>query len=380
MLPYGRHTVVEADIQAVVEVLRSERLTQGPVVDAFEAAVAEAVGARYAVAFSSGTAALHAAVFAAGLGPGDEAITTPLTFCATANSVLYQGAQPVFADVCPDTLNLDPSEAARRVTPRTKAILPVDYAGHPADLDAFLAVADRHGLVIIEDACHALGATFKGKRVGGLSHMTVFSFHPVKHITTGEGGMVTTDHQGFARRLRVFRQHGIEEDERHRDPHRPWYYEMTELGYNYRLSDIGCALGLSQLTRLQANLERRAAIAQRYHEAFGSLPGLRCPAQRSGVRHAWHLYPIRLESPTHGMDRAKVIHELRARGLGVSVHFIPVYWHPYYRQRLGMRPGLCPVAEDAYHQLISLPMFHGMGQDEVERVIVAVADVFRALA
>ncbi|MEM4724963.1 MAG: aminotransferase class I/II-fold pyridoxal phosphate-dependent enzyme, partial [Candidatus Hadarchaeum sp.] len=244
LLPYGRQSIDEDDIQAVIEVLRSDWITTGPKVAEFEEAFAEYVGAKYAVSFSSGTAALHGAAFAAALGPGDEAIVTPMTFCATANCVLYQGAKPVFADVCPDTLNIDPEEVACKITPHTKVLLPVDYAGHPADLDPILELADRHRLAVIEDACHALGAEYKGRRVGGISHMTVFSFHPVKHITTGEGGMVTTNDAELARRLRIFRNHGIDSNARQRQAEGQWYYEMVELGYNYRLTDIGCALGL----------------------------------------------------------------------------------------------------------------------------------------
>lgn len=377
-LPYGHHTVTDEDVRAVVDVLRSGRLTTGPAVEAFESAVAKAVEARYAVAMSSGTAALHAAVFAAGIGPGDEAITTPLTFCATANVLLYQGARPVFADVSPDTLNLDPREAAARITPRTKAILPVDYAGHPADLDAFLELAKRHKLVVIEDACHALGAALMGRRVGGISHMTVFSFHPVKHITTGEGGMVTTNDAALAKRLRLFRNHGIKYGA---DADRPWRYDMTALGCNYRISDINCALGRSQLTRLQTALDRRAQIALRYTQALSSLPGVTLPAASEFVRHAWHLYPVRLDPASFQADRDEMLRALRAEGIVTTVHFPLVYRHAYY-QSLSYRdePARHPVAEAAAAQLISLPMFHGMTDEDVEDVIQAVWKVMAAYA
>ena len=375
LLAYGRHTVTEEDIQAVAEVLRSDWLTTGPKVKEFEEAVAHDVGARHAVAFSSGTAALHAAVFAAGLGPGDEAITTPLTFCATANCLLYQGATPVFADVEAETLTIDPDAIAHHLTPRTKALLPVDYAGHPAALDAILQLADRHGLIVIEDACHALGAEYRGRRVGSLSHMTVFSCHPVKQVTTGEGGIVTTDHPEFVRRLRLFRNHGIDRDPRGRQSGSTWIYEMVALGYNYRLTDIGCALGLSQLRRLDATLARRRVIAQAYAEALRTVAGVRMPPERTDVRSSWHLYPIRLELESLRATRAEIFRALRAENIGVNVHFIPVHHHPYYRSRFGDRGGQYPVAEDAYERLLSLPIFQGMTDRDVEDVIKSVAKV-----
>jgi UDP-4-amino-4,6-dideoxy-N-acetyl-beta-L-altrosamine transaminase len=376
-LPYGHHTVEEEDINAVVSVLRSGWITTGPKVAEFEETFATYVGARHAVSFSSGTAALHGAAVAAELGPGDEAITTPLTFCATANCLLYTGASHVFADVRPDTLNINPEEVAKRITNRTKAILPVDYAGHPAGLDEIISRAEQHGLVVIEDATHALGAEYEGRRVGSISHMTVFSFHPVKHITTGEGGMVTTDNPEFARRLRMFHNQGI--DLEARDSQRrvkgEWYYEMVALGYNYRLTDIGCALGLSQLKRLDANLERRREIATAYTEAFKKLPGLHPPLVQSGVNPSWHLYPIRLELETLKADRAEVFRALRAENIGVQVHYIPVHLHPFYRKQFGYGGGEYPIAEDAYERLISLPMFHGMTDDDIEDVKQALKKV-----
>src|ERR1700691_2967152 len=268
LLPYGRQLIGEDDIQAVVDVLRSDWLTTGPKVEEFEDSFAAWVGAKYAVSFSSGTAALHGAAFAAGLEPGDEAITSPMTFAATANCVLYQGATPVFADVSADTLNLDPEKAAARVTRRTRAILPVDYAGHSAEMDAILELAAHHGLVVIEDGCHALGAEYRGRRTGSIADMTVFSFHPVKHLATGEGGMVTTDSADYAETLRRFRNHGISGDARQRQADGQWRYEMVLLGFNYRLTDIACALGLSQLNKLEKNFSRRREIAAHYATEF----------------------------------------------------------------------------------------------------------------
>lgn len=380
LLPYGRQSIGEDDIQSVVKVLRSDWLTTGPKVGEFEEAFAAWVGAKHAVSFSSGTAALHGAAFAAALKPGDEGITTPMTFAATANCVLYQGATPVFADVCADTLNLDPDKAAARITPRTRAIIPVDYAGHPADLDVILELADRHGIVVIEDASHALGAEHRSRRVGGIADMTVFSFHPVKHLATGEGGMVTTDHADYAETLRRFRNHGISSDARQRQAEGQWLYEMVLLGFNYRLTDIACALGLSQLKKLEANLARRRELAARYTSAFREHAAITPPAVRGDVNPAWHLYPIRLNLEKLSVDRARIFRALRAENIGVNVHYIPVHRHPYYRDRFGYRGGEFPVAEDAYERLISLPMFHGMSDQDVEDVVCAVKKIMVAFS
>lgn len=374
-LPYGRQLVDEADIQAVVEVLRSDWLTTGPKVAEFEETFAAYVGASHAISFSSGTAALHAAAFTAGLKPGDEAITTPLTFAATANCILYQGATPVFADVAADTLNLNPAILPERITAKTRAVFAVDYAGHPAELTAILEIAQKHGLIVIEDACHALGAEYEGARVGSVADMTAFSFHPVKHITTGEGGMVTTNNAQFAETLRRFRNHGISSDARQRQNSGQWYYEMVLLGFNYRLTDIVCALGIQQLKKLESNLARRRAIAARYTAEFRDMPGIIPPVVRSDVNPAWHLYPIRLDLEKLAVGRSEIFHALRAENIGASVHYIPVHLHPYYRVHFGYHGGEFPVAEDAYSRLISLPMFHGMSDQDVEDVIVAVKKI-----
>jgi len=380
MLPYGRQSLDEDDIQAVVEALRSDWLTTGPKVDEFEERFAAQVGAKFAVSFSSGTAALHAAAFASGLGAGDEAITTPITFCATANCVLYQGAVPVFADVCPDTLNLDPEQVSKRLSPRTKAIIAVDYAGHPADLDALRTLAGQRGLFLIEDACHALGAEYRGKRVGGIADLTAFSFHPVKHMTTGEGGMVATDNGKLAETLRRFRNHGISSEARQRQDSGQWFYEMVLLGFNYRLTDIACALGISQLKKLGANLARRREIAACYTRAFREVPAVIAPAVRESVDPAWHLYPIRLNLELLSDGRTEIFRALRAENLGVNVHYIPVYRHPYYAGRFDYKGEEYPVAENAYERLISLPMFHSMTAQDVEDVIRAVRKVTAGFA
>lgn len=380
LLPYGRQSIDEDDIEAVVEVLRSDWLTTGPKVAEFEEAFAARVGAAYAVSFTSGTAALHGAAFTAGLGAEDEAITSPLTFAATANCVLYQGARPVFADVCGDTLNLDAELVRKRITGRTRVILPVDYAGHPADLDLIIEIAREHRLVVIEDACHALGAEYRGRSVGSIADMTVFSFHPVKHITTGEGGMVTTNNPEYAETLRRFRNQGISSDARQRQSAGQWHYEMVLLGFNYRLTDMSCALGLSQLRKLDGNLARRREIAGRYTDAFRAIPGVIPPAVREGVNPAWHLYTIRIDSMKLAADRGQIFRALRAENIGVNVHYIPVHLHPYYRERFGYKGREFPVAEGAYERLISLPMFHGMSDQDVNDVICAVTKVCTAFA
>jgi perosamine synthetase len=381
LLPYGRQSLDDVDVQAVVEVLKSDWLTTGPKIGEFEERFAAWVGARHAVSFSSGTAALHGAAFAAGLGPGDEAITTPMTFCATANCILYQGATPVFADISPDTLNIDPQEVSQKITSRTKAIIAVDYAGHPAALDELgeLAKAQIQRALLIEDACHALGAQYRGKRVGGIADMTVFSFHPVKHLTTGEGGMVATNDARLAEMLRRFRNHGISSEARERQEAGQWFYEMVLLGFNYRLTDIACALGLSQLDKLAANLARRREIAAQYAEAFRDLPAIVVPAVRHGITPAWHLYPVRLKLELLAVGRGEIFRALRAENIGVNVHYIPVHQHPYYRERFKWKETY-PVAEDAYERLISLPMFHGMTDADVEDVVRAVSKVISSYA
>ncbi|MCA8977998.1 MAG: DegT/DnrJ/EryC1/StrS family aminotransferase, partial [Planctomycetes bacterium] len=354
LLPYGRQLLHDDDVAAVLAALRSDWLTQGPRVAAFEAAFAARTGARHAVAFSSGTAALHGAVHAAGVGPGDEVVTTPITFCATANAVLYAGGVPVFADVDPERLLLDPDRASALITPRTRALLPVDYAGHPAAMDAFATLAARHGLCLIEDAAHSVGASLNRRPVGSLARMTTFSFHPVKHIATGEGGMVTTDDDDLAQRLRRFRNHGLSTEAGQRRDGVAWRYDLVELGCNYRLTDVAAALGTSQLRRLDANLARRRDLAARYAAAFADLPAVRCPTVAADATSAWHLYPVRFDVARLGTTRDTVIAALRAEGIGVNVHYVPVPSLSLYRNR-GYRAEDCPNAAREAEQLVSLP-------------------------
>jgi len=371
-IPYGRQSIDENDIDAVVQVLKSDWLTTGPSVEEFENAFASFVGARCAVAVSSGTAALHTAMSAVGIGPGDQVVVPPLTFAATANAVVYQGGHPIFADIDSKTLLLNPEAAEECVSDRTRALVAVDYAGQPCDYDALRDIADRHGLVLIADACHSLGAEYRGKKTGTLADVSVFSFHPVKHITTGEGGMITTDDAALAARMRRFRNHGIDADHRQRAESGTWHYEMTDLGYNYRLNDISCALGTSQLRRLPETLARRREIASAYDRAFSGLASLCIPENSPFVRHAYHLYPVRYQAARTGGDRGNFFRLLREQGIGANVHYLPVHLHPYYQKRYGYRRGDYPVAEAAYDELISLPLFPAMTDGERDRVIEGV--------
>ena len=371
-IPYGRQWIDEADIAAVVEALRSDWLTTGPRVAEFEQAFARFTGSVHAVAVSSGTAALHAIMHAAGIGPGDEVIVPAMTFAASANCVVYQGGRPVFADVKPDTLLLDPDSVISKITARTRAIVAVDYAGQACDYDTLRQIARDRNLLLVADACHSLGGSYKGSNVGSLAAMSAFSLHPVKPITTGEGGMITTDDPELARRLRVFRNHGITTDHRQREQQGSWFYEMVDLGYNYRITDIQCALGLSQLAKLPDWVERRKAMARRYDEAFSGLEGIRPLKVLPQISHAYHLYVVRLNAQAMGMNRSNVFARLREQGILVNVHYVPVHLHPFYQHQFGTRPGQCPVAEAAYEQILSLPMFPRMSDSEANRVIDAV--------
>jgi UDP-4-amino-4,6-dideoxy-N-acetyl-beta-L-altrosamine transaminase len=372
-IPYGRQVIDAADRAAVDKVLRSDWLTQGPSVAAFEEAVAGACGAKHAVACSNGTTALHLACKAADLGPGDEAVVPPITFAATANAVAYCGARPVFADVRADTLTLDPKAFEEALTPRTKAVLPVHFAGLPADMAEIGATARKRGLIVIEDAAHALGATYGRKRIGACEHsdMAILSFHPVKHIATGEGGMVLTNDDGLAARLRLFRSHGITRDPAllEKKDQGGWYYEMIDLGFNYRIPDILCALGLSQLKKLPRFLARRRALARTYRKAFSALPEVALQALPSGREHAWHLFTIQVPAA----KRHALYDFLHARGILANVHYIPVHTLSYYR-RAGWKDARFPRAEAYYAGALSLPMHAGLTDADQRRVIAAVRE------
>ena len=367
MIPYGKQTIEQDDIQAVVDVLKSDFLTTGPQIAEFEQTVADYVGAKYAVAISNGTSALHAACFAAGIRPGDEVITTPLTFAASANCVLYCGGTPVFADVDPKTYNIDPEDIRRKITDRTKAIIAVHLAGQPCDMDAIHSIAREHGLIVIEDGAHALGSVYKGKKVGCLSDMTTFSFHPVKPITTGEGGMIVTDNEDFYKKMVLFRSHGITRDDSIMTRNDgPWFYQQFDLGYNYRITDIQCALGCSQMKKLDRFLARRKEIVARYNEAFADCDNIITPYQLSDTESGWHLYIVQVKN----CDRRQVFENMREKGIGVNVHYIPVYMHPYYQEH-GYETVHCANAEEIYSHIISLPLYPGLTFEQQDYVIDA---------
>jgi len=369
MIPYSRHTIGEDDIQAVVDILRSDWLTTGPMVELFEQNLSGSVGAQYGVAVSSGTAGLNCATYAIDLKPGDEVIVSPMTFAATANCIVNRGAMPVFADVDPQTLLIDPNDVKTKITDRTRAVITVDYAGHPADYDAMQAITGSRGIYLISDACHALGARYKERPVGCLADLSVFSFHPVKQITTGEGGMVTTNSAQLARKMRLFRNHGITSDHRQREKENSWFYEMVDIGHNYRLTDIQCALGITQLQKLNGFLKQRHEIARRYDKAFARIPDINPLDVKSNVYHGYHLYVVKIDFQNLGISRESVFKKLRQNHIGVNVHYIPVHLHPFYRKQFQTEPGLCPVAEAAYEQILSIPMFQGISCEEQENII-----------
>jgi len=377
-IPYGKHWIDQEDIDSVVSVLKSDYLTTGEMVDMFEKAFANYVNAKYAVAVSSGTAALHTAAFTAGIKNGDEVITTPLTFAASANCILYQGGKPVFADINKKTYNIDPNEIGKNITKKTKAIIPVDYTGQPCELDEINEIAEKHDLTVIEDASHAVGSTYKGKKIGSISDLSIFSFHPVKHMTTGEGGVITTDSKKLYEKMLLFRNHGItkDEDDFISKSNGGWFYEQQLLGFNYRITDIQCALGLSQLNKIDNFIKRRREIVKIYNNAFERFDEITTPFHPDYVNPSWHLYVIQLNLERLSVSRKKVFDKLRKNKLGVQVHYIPVYFHPYY-QKLGFKKGLCPNAEWLYNRIISLPLFPKMTNHDIDWVIKSIKSLKR---
>jgi perosamine synthetase len=390
MIPYGKHHIDEEDIQAVVDVLRSGILTQGPAIDAFEQAIAKYVGAKYAIAVSSGTAALHLAALAAGVGPGTSLITSPITFVASANAALYAGGRVVFADIDPHTVNMSPDALKDALTrnPDARAVIPVHFAGLPCDMVAIKSIADQAGAVVIEDAAHALGAQYPdGQRVGSCAHsrMTIFSFHPVKAIAAGEGGMITTNDEAVYRRLLRLRSHGINKlDDPLQLPEQaetngardPWYYEMQELGFHYRITDMQCGLALSQLKKLDKFIARRRALVKRYDLAFSGMQSCRRAQTTERDQSGHHLYVLRIDFDSIGLNRGQLMQELRARKIGSQVHYIPVPAHPHYR-KFGHSPEDYPNAQKYYQEALSIPLFYELTEEQQRQVISAVEELVR---
>lgn len=377
---YGRQWIGEDDIRAVEEVLRSDYITCGPKVDEFEQELAHYTGAKYAVAVSNGTAALHCACIAAGIGPGDEVITTPLTFAASANCALYCGARPVFADVDPDTYNIDPASVRAHITEKTKAIVAVDFTGQAVRHDELKAICDEFGLIFIEDAAHAIATKYKGQQVGSLADLTCFSFHPVKTITGGEGGAVTTNDEALYRKLVLAHTHGITHDEAQMldAPHEgPWCYEQISLGYNYRMTDFQAALLVSQLHKVEHFAARRKQIVATYNKAFADMPELILQQEIPESDTCRHLYIIRLALDKLTCTRRQFFDAMSAENVQCQIHYVPVYWFPYYRS-LGYEKGLCPVAEEIYKGIMSIPLYPKMTDQDVEDTIHAVKKVVEA--
>jgi dTDP-4-amino-4,6-dideoxygalactose transaminase len=378
-LPFALPEIGEEEIEEVVATLRSGWLTGGPRVQRFEEGFRRVTGAQHAVALSSCTAGLHLALLAAGIGPGDEVITTPFTFCATVNVIIHAGATPVLADIREEDNNIDLEQIARKITPRTKALMPMHYGGQPCHMDELLALARAHGLRVIEDAAHALGAQDRGRPIGALSDAAVFSFYPIKPITTGQGGMLTTNDQALADQVRILSLHGLSKNAWNRYAEGgSAEYQVLAPGFNYSMTDIQAAIGIHQLEKLERFQTRRTHLAGLYDRLLADVPEVIRPQTRDDVVHAWHLYPIRLKLDKLRITRNQFIEELRGRGIGTSLHFIPIHLHPYYREAFGFKPGDFPVAERVYAGLISLPLYPRMQDTDVERVVKAIREIVRA--
>lgn len=373
---YGHQYIDEADVKAVTEVLTSDYLTCGPKVTELEKRLCELTGAKYAVVCSNGTAALHIAAMAAGVSEGDELITTPITFAASANCGLYCGAKPVFADINPNTYNIDPKSVKDKITDKTKAVVAVDFTGQAVELDELLAMCHEKGIVLIEDGAHSIGTKYKDKMVGSIADMTTFSFHPVKTVTGGEGGAVLTNSDELYEKLLLYRSHGITREAKllERESHGPWYYEQIDLGYNYRLTDIQCALILSQLDKLEMFSARRKAIVERYNQAFAEIPEIFVQQEIPESDTTRHLYILRIRPEKLGIDRKGFFEALGAENICCNVHYIPVYYHPYY-EKLGYKKGICPNAEKLYDEIISLPLYYSLTDQDVADVICAVKKI-----
>lgn len=377
-LAYGKQIIDDDDINNVIKVLKGDYLTTGPKVKEFENKVANYVGAKYAVAVSNGTAALHVACHAVGISEGDEVLVPAITFAASANCVLYCGGTPVFVDIDSKTYNIDVSNIREKITPKTKAIIPVDFSGQAVDMDKILEIAKAYDLIVIEDGAHALGSEYKGQKVGVRAHMTEFSFHPVKPVTTAEGGIIVTNDKRLYEKMMLFRSHGITRDPKFMlESHGPWYYEQVDLGYNYRITDLQCALGISQMDKLDNFIERRREIVNKYNEAFKEVQEITTPYEAEYSNSGWHIYVIVLNLDKLTVGRKEIFEALQKENIGVNVHYLPVYLHPYYRE-LGYEKGLCPIAEDLYNRMITIPLFPAMTDKDVQDVITAVNKVINA--
>lgn len=374
-LPYGHQTIDNKDVKAVIDVLKSDYLTTGPAISLFENKIKSYVGVDYAIAISNGTAALHAACFAAGIKEGDEVIVSSITFAASSNAVLYCGATPVFADIDPITYNIDPNSIRELINDKTKAIVVVDYTGQPVDIDEIMEIARRNNLIVIQDSAHSLGSEYKGEMIGKQADMTTFSFHPVKPITTAEGGMVVTNNIKYAELIRLFRSHGITRDEDQLlNDVGPWYYEQQLLGYNYRMTDIQAILGVSQLEKIETFLSKRRKLAKLYNNLLENISGITIPEEPEYSNSGWHIYVIKIDTKSTGLSRKFFFEALRAENIGVNVHYIPVYLMPYYKE-LGYEAGLCPRAEAFYEDIITLPLHPGMTEDDVRDVTKAIKKI-----
>ena len=373
---YGHQYIDETDINAVVDVLKSDYLTCGPKIGELERRICEVTGARYAVAIANGTAALHVACLAVGLGEGDEVITTPITFAASANCALYCGAKPVFADINPNTYNIDPIDIERKITSKTKAVVAVDFTGQAVEIERIRGICNKYNLIFIEDGAHSIGTKYKGKNVGSLADMTTFSFHPVKTITGGEGGAITTNDKELYEKLLLYRAHGITRNTGLMEhiPHGSWYYEQIGLGYNYRMTDIQAALIISQLDKLDMFVKRRKEIVEMYNEAFEQIPEVIVQQEIKESDTARHLYIVQLDIEKLKVGRLEIFDALKAENVCCNVHYIPVYYFPYY-EKMGYKRGICSNAEKLYEAMLSIPLYYGMTDEDVQSVIEAIRKV-----
>lgn len=376
-LPYGKQSIDEDDLKAVVETLKSDWLTTGPKVEQFENAICDFTNSKFAIAVNSGTAALHSSLFAINIKKGDEVIVPCMTFASTANSVVMQGGTPVFVDVNEGDLLINPNKIEEKINKTTKAVIAVDYAGHAADYNRLKEITKKYNLNLIADACHAIGGKFEDKNVGEIADLSTFSFHPVKHITTGEGGIITTNNKNYYDRMKFFRNHGITSDHREREKNDSWFYEMIDIGYNYRISDIQCALGISQLTKLESWVNKRQKIAKIYDNLFKNVEFIDPLHVNNNISHAYHLYVVRINFSKTSINKADLFKELKKQKIGINVHYIPVHLHPYYKKNFNTKDGDCPVGEQAYNEIVSLPIFPKMSEEDVGRVFKALINILK---